>query len=410
MTIPKEQMDYQTNIPNEAYLNDQYPYYISSHSNSKYIMIDFKKFKSINDDFGHDMGDVCLRTFAQILESTFDDSIVVRLHGDEYTVITDLSNEDIIKRFKLVNNKIANSEAAKKIGRPFEFNAGIAPAEQNQALARAKADRVMYHAKKNKRNYDFFTDEIWAEKLREDEMIKKVLDSIANNSVSYRKRKLGKISGEETDIFEVTSRAKDGSTLITADNIELLKKSSALKKLDLHNLDMMITKLAKNVNGRLLINFECESLLAKPDVIEYFELTLDTYNIDPSRLILSINMNDIDRGRASEAISLIVQLQNLGLKICLDQVSDFTPDCYLIEVNPSYIKYSPKFVKKTMDNPLSQSLLSSKLQCFSKAGMTPIFTLVEDQEYLKKLSEISKNDDALIGGDAIEKESVVKIK
>ena len=57
-----------TGIFNEDYLKKNYHSYLDKHPDSNFIMIDFEKFKSINDTFGHNVGDDYLKTFAIILK------------------------------------------------------------------------------------------------------------------------------------------------------------------------------------------------------------------------------------------------------------------------------------------------------------------------------------------------------
>ncbi len=53
-----------------------------------FIMADVKKFKLINDTFGHLAGDECLKKIAEILADTFKkEDIIIRYGGDEFLVI-----------------------------------------------------------------------------------------------------------------------------------------------------------------------------------------------------------------------------------------------------------------------------------------------------------------------------------
>ena len=409
MDIKNEYIDFLTNIPNERYVVDEYHSYIKSHENSKFIMIDFKKFKLINDNFGHEVGDICLKTFAKILESTFDDSIVSRLHGDEYCIITNLSDQDIEKRFKLVNSKIAHSDVTKTLGRAFEFNAGITSAEKSIKHSREKADYIMYHAKKNGKNYEFFSEEIWAEKLNEDKMIEDIKSGLENGDLTYYGRRFHDSSLAETDILEVTSRSKDGSSIITSENYDLLNSKSLIKQLDFYNLDMVLNKLTSKSNGKILFNFDCKSLLAKPGIVEYFSLTIDAYNINPSNLIISINMNDVSPKQYDSIISLITEFKKLGLNICIDKITDFTPDAFIIDVNPHFLKYDPKYIQSALVNPISRDLLALKIGYLASSGMKPLFTCVRNQGDFVRIKELTKNvpseSEVLLSGDFVEKES-----
>ena len=59
-------------------------------------ILDVDKFKDINDDYGHNVGDKVLRGIADVLKLTFsDEDIIFRLGGDEYAVyIMNLSDEE----------------------------------------------------------------------------------------------------------------------------------------------------------------------------------------------------------------------------------------------------------------------------------------------------------------------------
>ena len=59
-------------------------------------IMDVDKFKDINDDLGHSVGDKVLRGIADVLKLTFrDEDIIFRLGGDEYAVyVMNLDNEE----------------------------------------------------------------------------------------------------------------------------------------------------------------------------------------------------------------------------------------------------------------------------------------------------------------------------
>ena len=71
------------------------------------IMIDLDDFKSINDQYGHLMGDEALKDAAKILlNSTKSNDILARLGGDEFAIILDVDNPD---RLELIVDRIRKS-------------------------------------------------------------------------------------------------------------------------------------------------------------------------------------------------------------------------------------------------------------------------------------------------------------
>lgn len=70
------------------------------------IMIDINNFKSINDTFGHDMGDHALRATAKILVGCIrSNDLLSRYGGDEFCVILDIYDRDKLESIvKRINN------------------------------------------------------------------------------------------------------------------------------------------------------------------------------------------------------------------------------------------------------------------------------------------------------------------
>ena len=63
------------------------------------LYLDLVKFKPINDNLGHDMGDKVLRGIGSRLIVREDD-IASRVGGDEFVIIANLKNDDIGRRSK----------------------------------------------------------------------------------------------------------------------------------------------------------------------------------------------------------------------------------------------------------------------------------------------------------------------
>ncbi len=81
-----------TNLFNRRYMEETFDRELSraarDHVELGVVQIDMDYFKEFNDRYGHDVGDVLLRTFADLLFAHFRDSDVpCRYGGEEFTLI-----------------------------------------------------------------------------------------------------------------------------------------------------------------------------------------------------------------------------------------------------------------------------------------------------------------------------------
>jgi diguanylate cyclase (GGDEF)-like protein/PAS domain S-box-containing protein len=154
--------DYLTGLPNRRTFDDRLDMAIHQAKRSKkkvaVMMLDGRKFKMINDTFGHDAGDAVIKEFARrIQKSVRETDTVSRLGGDEMGMI--LTELDSMETAEVIAKRILHS-----LDKPLNFNnneitleAGIGIAfypdhsvDKRQLVKHA--DEALYIAKKSNQN------------------------------------------------------------------------------------------------------------------------------------------------------------------------------------------------------------------------------------------------------------------
>ncbi|HTQ84037.1 MAG TPA: GGDEF domain-containing protein, partial [Pseudolabrys sp.] len=121
------------------------------------LLFDLDHFKSINDRFGHAVGDDVLRLFAEIARTNMrSDDIIARIGGEEFAAIVPSSPEDAAKianRVRLSFEAAGVTVAERPIGATVSVGAATAhsPVTDIDALI-VRADAALYRAKRTGRN------------------------------------------------------------------------------------------------------------------------------------------------------------------------------------------------------------------------------------------------------------------
>lgn len=112
-------------------------------------MIDVDRFKTINDTYGHDVGDSVIRIVGSVLKhSTRREDFVIRYGGDEFLIVfTGGTLQIVTERIDRIRQEI--KEKVNLPGFEVTLSVGVAPYEVGATLEETikKADESLYHSK-----------------------------------------------------------------------------------------------------------------------------------------------------------------------------------------------------------------------------------------------------------------------
>ncbi|MEP3045798.1 MAG: diguanylate cyclase [Roseibium sp.] len=125
------------------------------------VMLDIDHFKSVNDSYGHDVGDEVIKRVAAVIEATIRDNIdlVGRVGGEEFAVLLpETSAEGAFMVAERIRENIENTlivSGGQRLG--VTTSAGTATIHAHAEIGEAdqilvKADKALYRSKKAGRN------------------------------------------------------------------------------------------------------------------------------------------------------------------------------------------------------------------------------------------------------------------
>tara|TARA_R110001599_G_scaffold26935_14_gene95020 strand:+ start:1994 stop:3052 length:1059 start_codon:yes stop_codon:yes gene_type:complete len=129
--------------------------YNQEQSETRLLMIDIDHFKSVNDEFGHDVGDSVLVEMAELLQSCTENHHVYRIGGEEFLIIQNSTSTQAYEFAESIRKRIE-----KNIFRSHQNNIeitvsiGIAELKKGQTFGEflRVVDKNLYSAKNEGRN------------------------------------------------------------------------------------------------------------------------------------------------------------------------------------------------------------------------------------------------------------------
>lgn len=149
--------DYLTGIYNRRQLDEYIKERIKSSTKNKSfsaILLDLNEFKAINDKFGHKIGDEALKDSVEIIRRSLNtNDFIARFGGDEFVIVTDIYNgqilDKVVKRIRK-NVEAFNMNNVKPYNISFSIGYDIYSSSSNMEADEffKHIDMLMYENKK----------------------------------------------------------------------------------------------------------------------------------------------------------------------------------------------------------------------------------------------------------------------
>lgn len=293
------------------------------------VLFDLDHFKNINDNFGHDIGDLLLkRVVTRITSCLRGGEHFSRLGGDEFAIT--LSN---------INNPTQASSVARRIitvlQKPFDIennvittgaSIGISLFPDNGLTSETLfkyADIAMYRAKRKGRGQAcFFEDEMQRQFLLRIEIETSLRTVVSNNQLILHYQPVINLSNNEVEGFEALIRWQDKGSLRMPDEfIKIAEETHLIIEIGEWVINEALSTLAKwnetqTIPFRMAINVSPVQL-CEVRLVNYIQYCLSTYNIPAHLIDIEITETALFKVE-SQAKQVIQSIHKLGCKLLLD--------------------------------------------------------------------------------------------
>ncbi|MDX8528743.1 bifunctional diguanylate cyclase/phosphodiesterase [Mesorhizobium sp. MSK_1335] len=359
------------------------------------LLIDLDHFKSVNDTFGHHVGDLLLKAVAEVLESVERPGEVaaVRLGGDEFAImaIADQdSHEDLGQRLRERLNGFAELE-----GHQVRVGASIGMACFPQhgsdiSTLLHNADSALYTAKAEGRSgFVTFSPAILSQidmQLGEEAGIKRALNCDEFFLVWQPQFELatGRMTGTEALV-----RWRDpvsGAVRAPASFIPIAERSDLILELDNMVLRKACVQAARwmpitTEEFVCSVNVSAKSLQADAYLTHLTE-TLRQTGLPPSRLQLEIT-EGIFIQNSRDALESVGKIRNIGVSLALDDFgSGYASFGYLADFNLNQLKIDRSLLSDLASSTKKQNVVRGIIALANSLGLTVVAEGVENEAQL----------------------------
>jgi diguanylate cyclase (GGDEF)-like protein len=365
------------------------------------LFLDLDNFKNVNDSLGHAMGDRLLKMVAErLLALMRADDVVIRLGGDEFTV---LLNAESTEEIAAVANRITSSlsQEFRILGKELSIGASIGislyPRDGEDAdLLIQKADIAMYSAKELGKNRHRFYDQqlydgIRLRLLAEEDVARAI--AVDQFEMHYQPR-VDAMTGEITGLEALARWMHPTRGMVPpAEFIAIAEKTGSIVALGELIFKRVCSQIAQwQAAGERIV----------PVSVNLSPRQLDeggTYQLIKSLLTeygVSANMIEVEltetamMSNSVDVISQVAAIRDLGIKLHLDDFgTGYSSLSRLQQIRMHVVKIDRCFTSRLGENEESNVLVNTVVLMAKALNMTVIAEGVETATQLQLLREMS---------------------
>jgi len=396
-----------TGLGNRRFFSDKINDFLSiSEPNFAVLFLDLDRFKPINDQFGHEVGDAVLKVISERLKQVIQvPHEVARLGGDEFAILINryisLQLDEFIEEILRV---IAKPIALRNMDTSLSGSIGVALYPESAVKSEDEllryADQAMYIAKANGRNgFHYFDIKHHQESEKQQQQIKELSHALNNDQITVYFQPIVDAKSQKVVKAEALVRWQhpEKGLIPPIDFIPLAEATGLIIELG-NQVFQKAANFAKYFNQfdyvnqlehsfKVSINISAKQL-SDPVVINKWLDYLYTNDIAGSFITIELTESLLIDDNP-QVIAQLAMLQQHGVTISLDDFgTGYSALSYLKKFNFDYLKIDRSFVKDINVDESDRAIVEAIILMANRLGIKLVAEGVEEQEQTILLRDV----------------------
>ena len=395
-----------TNLYNQISFWDLLKYETERSKRQQYkfsiLVIDIDNFKTVNDTYGHEIGDSYLKSFSSILRAAVrSGDIAARYDGDQFTAILPVCDEGqayiVAQRF---------IESVRELSLPLPdggtlkgtVSVGVAVypdhAQEARDLYLLAGSKLSQAKSFGKDRLSMPTDQDTVAALKSiGEKNIMILEALSRKQFVPYFQPIMNIKTTKIEAYEVLTRIVVGDRVIAAaEFIETAEGMGAVGKIDYQLIDMAFSRVReKNYTGYLFLNLSPKALILNEFMPTVRRLLTD-YHIDPSKMVFEITERDTVKN-LNLVEHFVHDLKGEGFRFAIDDFgAGYSSYQYLKTFSVDYLKVDGEFIRNMGENGSTEKAIVKSIAALAEnLGIKTIAEYVETSAILGQVESTGIN-------------------
>jgi len=394
-----------TRLPNRLLFTDRVEHAISRtkrdmKSGLAVLFLDLDRFKQVNDNHGHHVGDKLLIAISQLINSNLRASdTLCRLGGDEFAILVEnISSIGAVEHF--VENIISEIKSTVDIGNhriDISVSIGVSyffSGETDPKCLLVQADEAMYQAKLRGRNQVYYAIEQVNQSSSTYKLERDFLQAIKNREFYLQFQPIVNLSSGDIVGAESLIRWQHSEQGVIQPDTFLpeIERAGYMSKLDIYVVELAINYIKKYHqyfpnNFKLNINVSSQGFVSD-ELINLLEKNHHAYPKLINILCIEITEQTIVDNIEKTQLSM-EKLSSMGITIALDDFgTGYSSLSYLNKFNFDTLKIDRSFIKNLDQEKNNHIILNTIINLAKSLNIKTVGEGIEDEKQYRHLNKI----------------------